>query len=62
VRSPERVRSLVEGPPDHLAPLELQEELGLLRVRHHAHLHQAHLHLQPGRGGPMLQSKIFLDF
>jgi hypothetical protein len=48
VRGSERVRALVEGPPDHLSALELQEELGLLRVRHHAHLHQAHLHLQPG--------------
>jgi len=38
LRGPERVRAFLEGPPDHLAAVELQEELGLLRLCHHPHL------------------------
>ena len=49
MRVPERVRPILEGLPDRLAALELQEELGVLRPRHNPHLHQAHISLQSGK-------------
>jgi hypothetical protein len=57
----ERICSIVEGLLDRVAALELQEELGLLRSRHHPHLHQAHFRLQPSK---LFENKFerFFDF
>ena len=47
LRGSKWICSIVEGPFDYFSSMELQEELGLLWICHHPHLHQAHVCLQP---------------